>query len=239
MTAPDQRPHAGDDAAGDPVDRVFADIEITPDAHEALQRIAALRQVLDDVERVQVSRALDGGLSLAAAGRALGISRQAMHRRYGDLSAAAKQKRTRTPQPPVAPPAGGLVITPEARLVLRHAISEAQAAGQPSVEGEHVLVALLRPPALPVLDDAGITLERARSHILGASISAGAFAREGDRPDSRALLIAATRQAQATETDEITPELLLRTALADPDGAAARTLRALGVDRDALIAGLA
>lgn len=234
---PEQRPQA-DDEGGDPVDRVFAEIDTTQDPHEALKRVAAVRQVLDDAERVQVARALEDGISLAAVGRDLGISRQAMHRRYGDLSSAVRQKRTRVPQPSAAPPVTGLVVTPAARLVLRHAIAEAQAAGQPAVDGEHVLLALLRPPAHPVLDDAGITLERARSHILGASVSAGAFARELDRPDSRALLVAATQQAQSKETGEITPELLLLTALADPDAAAARTLRALGVDRDELIAEL-
>ena len=89
-----------------------------------------------------------------------------------------------------------------------------------------------------MLDAAGITPERARSHILGVSVAAGPFARDRDRPDARPFLVAASRQAQATETGEITPELLLRTALVDPDAAAARTLRALGVDPGVLIAAL-
>ena len=55
-----------------------------PDPHAALQRIAALRQSLDDVERANVARAIDAGASLAAVGRDLGISRQAVHRRHGD-----------------------------------------------------------------------------------------------------------------------------------------------------------
>src|SRR5215211_9299088 len=109
MVGPEQRPE-GHGEAGDPVDRVLAEIETTRDPHEALRRVAAVRQVLDDAERVQVARALDDGISLAAVGRDLGISRQAMHRRYGDLSASARQKRTRAPQPSAAPPVTGLVV---------------------------------------------------------------------------------------------------------------------------------
>ena len=88
--------------------------------------------------------------------------------------------------------------------MLRHAIAEAQATGQPAVDSGHVLLALLRPPTCPVLEAAGITPERARSHILGVSVPAGAFARHRDRPDARAFLVAASQQAQATETEEIT-----------------------------------
>ena len=236
LIAPDQPPQAND-RADDPVDRVLSDIDIAADPHEALRQIAALRRALDDRERAQVARALDDGTSLAAIGRALGISRQAIHRRYGDLSAAAKNQ-PRAPDRPATPVPSELVITPEARLVLRHAIAEAQVTGQPAVDSGHVLLALLRPPTCPVLEAAGITPERARSHILGASVPAGAFARDRDRPDARAFLLAASQQAQVMETDEITPELLLRTALADPDAAAARTLRALGVDPGVVITAL-
>ncbi len=233
MNAPEHPPQAATDGADHPVERVFSNIDIAADPHEALRQIAVLRQALDDVERAQVARALEDGSSLAAIGRALGISRQATHRRYGDLSTTAKK-----PHRPATPVPSGLFITPEARLVLRHAIAEARATGQPAVDSGHVLLALLRPPTCPVLEAAGITPERARSHILGASAPADAFARHRDRPDARVFLLAASQQAEATETDEITSELLLRTALADPDAAAVRTLRALGVDPSVVIAAL-
>ena len=68
------------------------------DPEVALHDLAALRRELDAFERVQAWRALDGGSSYGAVARALGISRQAAHRRYRELAAA-------TEPPPGAEPA--------------------------------------------------------------------------------------------------------------------------------------
>ena len=54
----------------------------TPDPEEALHTLSVLRRELDAFERVQAWRALDSGSSYGAVARALGISRQAAHRRY-------------------------------------------------------------------------------------------------------------------------------------------------------------
>jgi len=53
----------------------------------ALRAMTALREELEAFERLQVARALDAGQSFSAVARALGISRQAAHRRYRDLAA--------------------------------------------------------------------------------------------------------------------------------------------------------
>jgi DNA invertase Pin-like site-specific DNA recombinase len=50
----------------------------------ALEDLQALRADLDAFEREQVRRALASGASYGAVARALGISRQAAHRRYRD-----------------------------------------------------------------------------------------------------------------------------------------------------------
>lgn len=209
------------------------------DTGEALRRIAALRAALDAHERAQVGAALAAGASFASIGRELGISRQAVHRRFSDLAPS-------DPTEPVmrretGPALGnGLSLTPEARLVLRHASAEARAAGDPLLGGEHVLLALLRPgAALPVLEDAGLTLSRARTQVHAASTGSRVFSREDDRPDARTLLAAAAREAHVRGAEQVTPELLLRCALADGDSAAVRTLRALGADPDAVIGRLA
>ena len=106
--------------------------------------------------------------------------------------------------------------------------------------GEHVLLALLRPgAALPVLEAAGLTLAKARTQVQAAATGSRVFSREGEHPDAHQLLAAAAHEARARGTSRVTPELLLRTALADGDSAAVRTLRALGADPDAVIARLA
>ena len=173
MIAPAEPPRASAE-----LEQLVAELEATPDPHAALQRIAALRQSLDDVERANVARALDAGASLAAIGRDLGISRQAVHRRYGDLATERRPDPTRRPVAPADRIAGGLVLTDEARHTLRHAVAEAQATGDAVLGGEHVLLALLRPGTLPALAD--VSPERARSHVLAASSGSRVFAREGD-----------------------------------------------------------
>ena len=108
--------------------------------------------------------------------------------------------------------------------------------GDDPLGGEHVLLALLRPGTMPALED--VSQERARTQILAASGGSNVFAREGARPDVRAFLIAVAGEARRRGSDRITPELLLLTALTEPSSASARTLRAIGVDPDAVVAAL-
>ena len=212
------------------------------DPRDALRRIAALRVALDAHERAEVARALADGASFAAVGRELGISRQAVHRRFADLAPAGDAASASSA---VAPrngqlPRDALSLTSEARVVLRLASAEARATGNAELGGEHVLLALLRPgAALPALEAAGLTLAKARTQVQAAASQSRAFSREHDPPDPRRLLAAAVRETRARGASHVTPEALLRTALADGDSAAGRTLRALGADPDAVIAGLA
>ena len=53
-----------------------------PDTLIALTALTDLRGELETLERVGVRYALEDGVSFAAVARALGISRQAAHRRY-------------------------------------------------------------------------------------------------------------------------------------------------------------
>jgi hypothetical protein len=68
------------------------------DPEVALHALSALRRELDAFERVQAWRALDAGNSYGSVARALGISRQAAHRRYRELAAATE------PPPGARPP---------------------------------------------------------------------------------------------------------------------------------------
>ena len=119
-------------------------------------------------------------------------------------------------------------FTDKARKAVTDAQVVARRLGHDRIGTEHVLLGLLRAGTVAAL--AGVPLERARAHVYGASTGLGVFARDGERPGARAFLIAAAREARRRGVDQITAELLLLTALADADSAAARTLRAVGTD---------
>src|ERR1700759_842739 len=81
------------------------------DPEVALHALSKLRKELDAFERVQAWRALDAGSSYGAVARALGVSRQAAHRRYRELAAAT--------EPPSGASAPRLRVTPEARAAVQ------------------------------------------------------------------------------------------------------------------------
>jgi transposase-like protein len=103
-----------------------------PDPLRSLRELGALRTELDAFERDQVRRALESGASFAAVARALGITRQAAHRRYRYLLDGAD-----------TPPR--LVASAEALAVLQRARLEAACAGAETVGAEHVVRAATGP----------------------------------------------------------------------------------------------
>src|SRR3954464_14981991 len=98
----------------------------------SLQALTALRTELDDLERALVARALHEGQTFSAIARPLGISRQAAHRRYRDLTRVA-------PPAPRRPALSG-----EARAALIRAREEATRHGSRSIDSEHLLLAIAR-----------------------------------------------------------------------------------------------
>src|SRR5688572_2346017 len=133
-----------------------------PTPRAALRRLGELQSELDAFERRQVARALADGASFAAIARDLGLTRQAVHRRFRDLATGDR----------------ALLAAPDVRRILRYASEEATSLGADEVRGEHVLLAVLRAsrhPASALLQDAGATLERARAQIEGASPRAKLF----------------------------------------------------------------
>lgn len=179
----------------------------------ALRLLADLRREIDEFERRQVARALAEGASYAAVARDLGLSRQAVHRRFRDVGDEELP----------------LLMAPDARRVLRLARQEAAAMGSAEPGGEHLLLAALRSPAADLLEAADVTADRARSQVTGAAAPGGLFAPESTG-DQRALLAPAADAARARGARRIEVEDVLFAALEDPEGGAARTLRALGVD---------
>jgi AcrR family transcriptional regulator len=194
-----------------------------PSAGEALRKVRELRRELDSFEREQVARALSEGTTFATIARDLGVSRQAVHRRFRSLAAGEEPLQT----------------SQDVRRVLRFAREEAAALAAPVPTGSHVVLATLRAgdlPAAEVLRRAGATLERARTQVEAATPRAPLFRRSATgRPDElRSLLAASARVARARGEHHIEVEHLLVGSFADPAGDASRTLSALGVDVSAV-----
>lgn len=186
------------------------------DADTALRALAELRREADAFVHVHVRRALAAGHSFSDVARALGISRQAAHRRFRDLAPARRRHRRRP-----------LVATDAARRVVQLARTEALAAGA-SPGSEHVLLAILRTDsdATRALRFKGVTPERARACLQSHPGEAH------DRRDSGSMpriLKQAARVAVSRGDHELNLEQLLLAALADPDGGARRMLTALDV----------
>jgi hypothetical protein len=186
-----------------------------------------VRRDLDAFERVQAWRALEAGSSYGAVARALGISRQAAHRRPRALAAAT------------APPSGEPArrrVAPAARAAVQLAGEEATALGAARIGSEHLLLGILRAGdavAATALRSAGVTLEAAR-------IAAQPTMAEGETGEGASAITAyarqvfgeAMRQAAAGPEHVITVADLLRAALGDERGGACRTLTALNVSAD-------
>jgi transposase-like protein len=100
-----------------------------PDPLRSLRELGALRAELDAFERDRVRRALESGASFAAVARALGITRQAAHRRYRHLLEASPR----------------LVASPEALAALQRARQAAARTGAAAVGPEHVVSAFTAP----------------------------------------------------------------------------------------------
>jgi transposase-like protein len=224
-----------------------------PDPCESLRILTALRREVDQLERELVARALAGGRSFADIAQALGVSRQAAHRRYRHLAGTVPPERPAAP--PVAAGRGStrLVITSEARQAFAHAREEARALGAVRVGTEHLLLGVLRSDGTAIADtlaDLGVTLELARAHAEPTAVSEHAVV-DDDAPAPalppppegisrylRSVLERALREAVARGQDAVGLDGLLLAALADEDGGACRTLLALGVEPDTLRARL-
>jgi transposase-like protein len=202
------------------------------DPEVALKSLTALRRELDAFERVQAWKALDTGASYGAVARALGISRQAAHRRYRELAAATE------------PPPGGepvrLRVAPEARAAVQLATEEASALGATRMGSEHLLLGILRGG-----DGVGAAALRANGVTLDAARAAAQPTLATDEPPegqvtayARKVFGEALRQAAADPGHVIGVGDLLQAALRDPSGGACRTLEALGVDSGAVRAAM-
>ena len=188
-------------ASGQTICRLAEQAAEAADPETSLRTLTRLREELAEFERQQVARALTAGGSFGSVAQAMGVSRQAVHRRFRDLSPRRRRSR-------------GLPPTPEVRLVFEYAREEAKRLGASVLEPVHMLLGILRNGdgrAASALASAGVTLEAARR-------DAGARSNGGPSPkqvDVRAVLAESVQCARRREADCVEVEHLLRAALAD------------------------
>jgi hypothetical protein len=203
----------------------------------ALRAITALREELHAYERLQVAKALDTGQSFSAVARALGISRQAAHRRYRDLAGIV------LPDEGEEKP-GRVLVTGEARAAVTLAREEATALGARTVGSEHLLLGIIRSRAASVagvLEARGVTLAEAR-RCAQPTLVDGAPPPPPPEPApppgtprgistyARAVFGQSLREAVKRGDGYVGVDHLLLASLEDPGGGACRTLYELGVD---------
>ena len=200
------------------------------DPESGLKALAELRREVEALEIQQVQRALAEGWSWQRIAAALGVSKQAAHRKHAVRGARAPE--------PQADQRQGLVITGEARKTVEYARAEAGSLGHPSVESEHLLLGLLRQSgaASRALAGAKVTLDGARTevrdmhlHETPAEASAPGRGRLPVSDIARTAFEQALREAVDRGEDHLGPEHLLMSLLRDREGGASEVLARLGV----------
>ena len=220
------------------------------DPAEGLAAIVALRRRLDGLESAHVERALEQGWSWSRVGRALGVTKQAVHRRHArrrmapaDPVPAASATAAAAPPPPASAVAEGgrarLVVTGEARMAVERARREAARLGREVVMPEHLLLGLLgAEAAAPARALAGlgaspqdVRQEVARMSEGGAPTSEQAdnTARPPISPRARTVFEQSLREAVDRGDPHLGPEHLLLAVLAAPQELPARVLDRLGL----------
>jgi Clp amino terminal domain, pathogenicity island component len=205
------------------------------DPEEALAAVSALRRNLDSLEAQHVENAVRAGLSWSRIAALLGVSKQAVHKKY------AADVRARLAEAAPAP-AGRRPTPSEAALqAIRFARQEAGSMRHRWVGPEHLLLGLLRDdrgPASEALEGLGVSFAAARREVrrLYGEQDSGENAEEG--PESaewpissraRATLALSLRLAADRGDAQLGAEHILLALLRDRAGGATQALATLGV----------
>ena len=201
----------------------LADEAATVDEPEpALRALRELREELVEFERARVAEALTAGSSFGTVAKALGISRQAAHRRYRDLAQKARHQ---------------LPLSSHAQWAVQLARQEARAAGAHDPGPEHLLIGVLRSGGgtCSALEAEGVTADAARECLRA---NGGDAAPNGGDDASRSVLTLAAEIASARKARYVEPDHIVLATVTDPDSEALRVLTALGVTAAAVRARL-
>ena len=198
------------------------------DSRQALGAIADLRRRLEELEEYHVETALARGASWSEIGSALGISKQAAHKRFAARVVGRADR-----------PGARMTVTGAARLAVRLARTEAAAAGIGTLAPEHLLLGLLRLPegkARHVLSEAGLLLPAARTVLVPPGrkkLSPRDVVISGR---TRAVLEQALEEAVARGDDELGDVHVLLAVLHAGGSGVRRRLEELGVQPGELMA---
>jgi transposase-like protein len=205
----------------------------TLDPEAALKALTALRARLDELEMLQVSNAVESGSSWSEIARAMGISRQAAHKRYSRRAGRDGGVATRPRR---------MLVTAEARNAVKFAREEARAMGAEVVGTEHVLLGILRcqrSHATWALRAFGARLDDARA-AAEPTVAPCESPPPGDEPrhpawrgmspHARRVLERSLEEALERGEGYIGVEHLLLAVLRDDHGGAARTLTRMDID---------
>ncbi len=200
------------------------------DPATGLAAVAELRREVDVLEVEQVRQALATGWSWQRIAKALGVSKQAAHRkhapRFPRAAGSSEEQRQR------------LVITGQARRAVEHAREEAQGLGHPAVEPQHLLLGLIRQQsaASVALRRVRVALDAARREVRELYAVDAPTDPELPRrgrvpvsPDARACFEQSLREAVGRGDAHLGPEHLLLALLGDREGGAMPVLARLGV----------
>jgi hypothetical protein len=207
-------------------DRAFT----APEPEDRLRAIASLRAELEGVELDAVRSAVRGGASWSEVAGALGVSKQSAHKRYAHLITedAPRPAARRTV------PEARIVVTANARRVVRAARAAARALGHSEAGTAHLLLGLLADdtgPAARCLNSIGVEFEAVRDVLATLGLPSGEVERGRRVPIAqagRAALEQSLREARRLGHAHLGPEHLLLGVLRDDDGAASEALRRTG-----------
>jgi transposase-like protein len=213
-------------SAGDAtIEQLAREVNQITDPDTALRALTALRQELDATEPELVLRALQEGASWSRVARALGITKQAAHRKYRYLFEHAI----------TVPASATLQVTGEARRTIQYAREEAKRLHQRAVGTEHILLGILRcerSAAAQALNAVGVTLARARASLHTtlpglAPEQLESAGTDGISQQARRILERSVREAVQRGDGHIGVEHLLLALLVDSRNGAVQTLEDL------------
>jgi hypothetical protein len=208
-----------------------------------LKAIWQLREELETLERHHVAAACSEGWTWSRIAGALGVSKQAAHKKHAEAVRALEQARERDAVPTDA----RVVVTAEARDAVRFAREEARAVGSRVVGTEHLLLGVLHAGdsrEVGVLEGLGVDLDSARGCLQPTMVSedraievtatdtAAAAKATGVSPLARACLEQSLRETIRRGDDHLGVEHLLLALVSRTDGGAARTLEQCGTSAD-------
>ena len=209
-----------------------------------LEALCELRRELDAIESELAAEAIRAGMSWREIGAAIGVSKQAAHRRHRD-SVARMVKDTDSAPDHNGHTNGGVNVSVPARRAVRIARQEAASLGSNEVGTEHLLLGVLQcgdDQAAMLLRRLGVTLESTRDAVqpttemtLEAARRAYANSERAGAatvvsPVARRILERALTHAAARDSSELTALDLLRSLVMHDESGAARTLTRMGVD---------